>query len=92
MKLSARAERLLSDVEAAERICRNYSPKDPARDPHYREASNFFAQYAENYRRFHDDYHELLLWAEKAEREAEAEPATAEDYGPGVRRREMDGV
>ncbi|MCC2652151.1 MAG: hypothetical protein K0R61_3054 [Microvirga sp.] len=86
MKLSTQAERLLANVKDAEQVCRNYVPKDPARDQHYREASAWFSQFSEAYQRFLDKYQEVLEWAEEAEQEAEAEPSLADEYGPGVRR------
>jgi hypothetical protein len=73
MKLSARAERLLADIEAAERVCRLYTPKNPARDPDFRAAAGCFGEYAENYSRFLDDNLHLLTAAENHEQQAEAE-------------------
>jgi hypothetical protein len=77
MKLSRRAERLLEDIESAERICRRYVPKDPARDPHFRAAAACFDDFAEHYRRFLDDHLHLLTAGEEHEREAEAEDMAA---------------
>lgn len=73
MKLSTRAERLLADIEAAERTCREYVPKRPSRDPHFRAAAGCFSEYAERYRRFLDDSHHLLTAGERHEQQAEAE-------------------
>jgi hypothetical protein len=73
MKLSTRIALQLADIEAAERICRLYEPKDRARDPHYRAAADCWDRLAESYRRFLDDNHHLALAAESHEQEAEAE-------------------
>jgi hypothetical protein len=73
MKLSVQAEHLLADIQVAERICRTYQPKDPARDPHFRAAADCWDRLAESYRRFLDENHHLAVAAEAHEREAEAE-------------------
>jgi hypothetical protein len=77
MKLSIRIWSMLADIEAAERACRKYVPKDPARDPHYRAAADCWDRLAQSYRRFVDDNHHLAEAAEAHEREAEAEEMVA---------------
>lgn len=73
MKLSHRLDAFLREVEKAERTCRFYEPKDPARGAHFRLAADGYGGFAEQLATFMDQYGLLLVQAEAAELVAESD-------------------